>query len=153
MADLGKFADVKADPATLSEHRLPKLIQDRVFRMEWELAEAAKAHGLPYTAKPLPENKWAYTYVICGSFGLTQAYVQTAGSVPIPAKYREDLAKAAGIPRLPIDDPAEIYQSKEFYALLAHNPVGKLFAEEDQRLGTLQLCVPCKDMNGVGLSR
>jgi len=142
-----RFAEVRHDPATLDEHRLHKLIQDRMFRMDWELAETAKAQGLRYTAKPLPENTWAYTYVIAGSFGLTQAYVQTIGALPIPAKYRDDLAKASGIPRLPLDDPREIYQPKKFYALLAHNPVGRHFAEEDQKLGTLQLCIPCRDMN------
>ena len=142
-----KFADVKDDPTTLGEHRPWKLVHDRMFRMDWELAEAAKAHGLRYTTKPLPENKWAYTYVVAGTFGLTQAYVQTVGALPIPAKYREDLAKAAGIPRLPLDDPKEIYEPKEFYGLLAHNPVGRLFTADDQKLGTLQFCIPSKDMN------
>lgn len=143
----GKFADVRTDPTTLEEHRLPKLIQDRMFRMEWELAETAKAYGLPYSSKMLSENKWTYTYVICGGIGITQAYVPTVGARPIPAKYRDKLAEKAGVPRLPIDDPAEIYQAKEFYALLAHNPVGRHFSEEHQKLGALQLCVPCEDMN------
>ena len=146
-AYLDRFQLVRHEPTTLQEQRLPKLIADRVFRMDWELAQAAETFGLPATSKPLPENSWYYTYVIAGDIGLTQSYVPAIGALPKPAKFRNDLAMAAGVPRLPIDDPAEIYQVKHFYALLAHNPVGKRFTEEDQKLGSLQLCIPCKDMN------
>jgi hypothetical protein len=142
-----KFHDVMHDPTALSEQRLAKLIQDRMFRMDWELAQAAKACGMPVTSKPLPENAWSYTYVVAGSFGLTQSYVPAIGALPKPAKFRDDLATAAGVPRLPLDDPKEIYQIKDFYALFAHNPLGKFFTEDEQQLGTLQFCIPCKDMN------
>lgn len=139
-----EFENARHDTTTVPEQRLSRLILNRVFRLDWELAEAAKAHSLPATSKPLPENAWNYTYVIAGGFGLTQSYVPAIGSLPKPAKFREDLAKAAGVPRLPLDD---LYQVKEFYGLLAHNPVGKNFAEGDQQLGSLQFCIPCRDMN------
>ena len=147
-AYLDRYLDVKQDRSTIDEQRASKLIQDRMFRMEWELAEAAKAYGLPTTSKLLPENTWAYTYVSAGTFGITQCYVQTVGALPIPAMYRKRLAKAADCPRLPLDDCEDIYQLKEFYALLAHNPIGRRFQEDEQKLGTLQLCIPCRDMNG-----
>ena len=53
--------NVVHSPMTLKEQRLAKLIQDRFFRMEWELAGAAETHNLPATSKPLPENSWQYT--------------------------------------------------------------------------------------------
>lgn len=58
VAYVDKFSEVRHDPATLDEHRLHKLLQDRMFRMDWELAETAKAHALHYTTKLLPENTW-----------------------------------------------------------------------------------------------
>ena len=45
-----------------------------------------------------------------------------------------------------------MYQQKKFYALFAHNPVGRHFTEADQKLGSLQLCIPYKDMNGWALA-
>lgn len=141
-----QFARVKSDLTTLAEQKASKLIATRCFRVDWELHETAKKHGLAATAKPLPENTWHYTYISTGRCGLTQSYVQTLGSLPQPAKFRENLASAANMPRLPFDDPQEIYAVKDFYALLAHNPVGQRFSEDSQKLGSLQLCVPSPDM-------
>lgn len=145
------FQEVKQTRTTLDEHRLSNLRLMRPFRMDWELAQAAKAEGLAFTAKPLPENDWSYTYVAAGGFGLTQSYVPYLGSLPQPAKYREELANAADVPRLAIDDPKEIYERKTFYGLLAHNPVGRRFREDDQKLGALQLCVPYPGMKAWAL--
>lgn len=145
------FAEVHSDPTTLAEHKLNKLIATRCFRIDWELHEAAKKHGLAVTAKPLPENTWHYTYISTGGFGLTQSYVQKMGSLPQPAKFRENLASASKMPRLPIDDVSEIYAAKDFYGLLAHNPVGQKFDEDSQKMGGLQLCVPFPDMKGWAL--
>lgn len=140
------YAEVAANPATLEHQRIFKLNQDRCFRMDWELYTCAKAHGLIATANLLPENQWCHAYAVSGSFGITQSYVQAVGDLPAPARYRERLAEAAKCPRLPFDDPEEIFAVKEFYALFAHNPVGKTFTEENQRLGSLMFCVPSKDM-------
>lgn len=141
-----EFAEVQHKLTTLPEQRIFKLNQDRCFRIDWELHQAAKAHGLAATAKPLPFNKWHHTYVSSGTFGLTQSYVQQMGELPQPARFRDNLAEAAKCPRLPIDDPEEIYKTKSFYALFAHNPIGRSFSEEDQRLGSLMFCVPDRSM-------
>jgi len=140
------YAEVAASPATLEHQRLFKLNQDRCFRMDWELYTCAKAHGLVATANLLPENQWCHAYALSGSFGLTQSYVQSVGDLPQAAKFRERLAEASRCPRLPFDDAEEIFEVKEFYALLAHNPVGRTFTEEHQRLGSLMFCVPSRDM-------
>ncbi len=141
-----EFAEVHHKPTTLKHQRIFKLNQDRCFRLDWELHECAARHGLVATANLLPENQWYHAYVVSGTFGITQAYVQALGDLPHAARYRERLAEAAKCPRLPFDDPAEIFAVKEFYALFAHNPVGRTFTEEHQRLGSLMFCVPSKDM-------
>lgn len=147
-----EFAKVAHNGTTLPEQQIFKLNQDRCFRIDWELHEAAKAHGLSVTAKELPSNKWHHTYVSSGDFGLTQSYVPRVGDLPQPAKFREALAEAANCPRLPIDDSAEIYSVKDFYALFAHTPVGRRFREEEQKLGTLMFCVPDRTMKAWALS-
>ena len=142
------FAAVAMDRTCLPEQRQDKLLQDRHFRMEWELSEAAKAHGLTTTARQITANKRTHAFVSAGPFALTQSYVQAMGDLPQSARYRDQLAEAARCPRLPLDDPSEIYQLREFYALLANNPIGRRFAEEEQRLGALSFCVPFSDMKG-----
>lgn len=144
------FQEVQADPTTLPEQRPAKLILTRVFRMEWEFAQAAKTQGLNVTSHPIPENGWSYTYVVVGDFGLTQSYIQDHGALPQPARFREAHAMRAGVPRLPLDEPEEIFKLRKFYALFAHTPFGKRFDEEHQTLGSLQLCVPCRKMNAWG---
>jgi len=103
--------------------------------MDWELYTCAKEHGVIATSNLLPENQWYHTYAVSGCFGMTQSYVQAVGDLPAPAKFRERLAEAA-----------RIFKVKEFYALFAHNPVGRTFTEENQRLGSLMFSVPSKDM-------
>lgn len=147
-----EFAAVADNVTTLAEQQIFKLNQDRCFRIDFELHEAAKAHGLNVTAKELPNNKWHHTYVTSGSFGFTQSYVPRVGDLPQPAKFREALAEASNCPRLPIDDCAEIYAVKEFYALFAHTPIGRRFVEEEQKLGSLMLCVPDRLMRSWALS-
>lgn len=146
------FLTVKHDPTTLEEQQIAKLTQDRCFRMDWELYHAAAAHGLAVTAKELPLNKWHHTYVTVGSFGLTQSYVPKVGDLPQPARFRDALAEAANCPRLPIDDPSEIYAVKEFYGLFAHTPVGRRFIEDEQKLGSLMFCVPDRTMKAWAVS-
>lgn len=151
-AYLEEFAAVDHNVTTLPEQQIFKLNQDRCFRIDWELHEAAKAHGLNITAKELPYNRWHHTYVTAGVFGLTQSYVPKVGDLPQPAKFRDALAEAANCPRLPLDDSAEIYTVKDFYALFAHTPVGRRFVEEEQKLGTLMFCVPDRTMKSWALS-
>jgi len=140
------FHEIKSDPNALDEQRLDKLYQDRHFRMERLLADLAKKHGLACSPTILDENNRRYVYVTKGSFGLTQTYVQAIGGMPHPARFRERLAAMNGIPDEPRldfgDEPREVLLEKEFYGLLAHNPVGKRFIENDQKLGMIQFCVP-----------
>lgn len=151
-AYLEEFSSVSHNLTTLAEQQIFKLNQDRCFRVDWELHEAAKAHGLSVTAKELPSNKWRHTYATVGVFGLTQSYVPRVGDLPHAARFREALAEAANCPRLPLDDSAEIYSVREYYALLAHTPVGRRFVEADQKLGSLTLSVPDRTMKAWALS-
>lgn len=136
------FAEVAHSKTTLQEQRIHMLRQARCFRMDFELAKSAEQFGIPFTAKPLAENDWQYTYVTSGDFGVTQSYVQKMGCLPNPAKFRDNLAKASDIPQLPLEDNAEVFKPRKFYGLFAHNPVGATFDEEKQKLGSVQLCVP-----------
>ena len=141
-----EFAELVNKPTRLDEQRIFNLAQDRCFRIDWELYQAAQAYSLAATAKPISANNWHHTYVTVGSFGLTQSYVRTVGSLPQPAKFRENLAEAARCPRLPLDAAEEIYEFKDFYALFAHSPIGQSFSEDHQRLGSLMFCVPNTNM-------
>ncbi len=137
------FLEVRHSKLVVDEQRLTKLRQDRHFRMEWELGEAAKAVGIPCTARQLPENDYSFVYASAGAVGMTQSYVPYIGAKPQPAKFRDELAKAGRIPRLDLgDEPAETFRLKDFYALIAHNPIGPQFTEDQQKLGSIQLCVP-----------
>lgn len=140
------FQEVRHSPVVLEEQRLNRLRQDRHFRMEWELSEAAKSAGLAWTAKALAENDHTFVYVTAGSVGLTQSYVPHMGAKPQPAKFRDELAQAGRIPRLPLDgEAATLFQPKDFYALVVHTPVGSRFTEDQQKLGSMQICVPSMD--------
>ncbi len=147
-----EYFEVQHSKTTLEEQRIFKLTQSRCFRVDWDFVQAATAHGLAATAKALPQNKWHHAYVTSGVFGMTQSYVQRIGDLPHPARFREALAASARCPRLPIDDDADIYDLKKFYALLAHNPVGRKFRQRDQRLGSLMFCVPSYDMRAWAVS-
>ncbi len=145
------YQEVAQSRTVLREQRLAKIRQTRPFRMDWELAQAAQSAGLAYSAKELAENDWSYAYVVAGNFGFTQSYVPTLGALPQSAKFRDDLAAAARIPRLAIDAPEEVFQPRRFYGLFAHNPIGRTFTEDHQKLGSLQLCVPFENMSGWAL--
>lgn len=150
-AYLDTFEQVRHDKSILPEQQIHKLRQDRCFRMDYELAACAESFKLPVTSKTLAENDWQYTYAIAGQFGVTQSYVQRMGEMPNPAKFRETLADNARIPRLPLDDDPEIFLPRQFYGLLAHNPIGRKFTESEQKLGSIQLCVPCVGMKAWAL--
>lgn len=148
-AYLDVFHQIAADPNLVVEQQLDKLYQDRHFRMEHLLATVARKHGLPSTSTLLATNSRHYVYVAKGSIGLTQAYVPAIGAMPKQARYRERLAAMSAIPKTPRldfgDEPREVLIGKDFYGLLAHNPAGNRFTEQDQRLGMIQFCVPVND--------
>jgi hypothetical protein len=140
---------VRADPNVVGEQRIDKLYQDRHFRMEHLLTMLAREHGLACSSTLLSENNRHYVYCAKGAIGLTQTYVPAIGAMPKPARYREQLAAMSDIPKFPRldlgDEPSEVLLGKDFYGLLAHNPIGKRFSEHDQRLGMIQFCAPVKD--------
>ncbi|GAB5540006.1 MAG: hypothetical protein Salg2KO_21090 [Salibacteraceae bacterium] len=150
-AYVGTYDHVAHDKTVLKEQKIHKLRQDRCFRMDFELSEIATKFGLQNTAKKLPENDWAFAYVVNGDFGFTQSYVQKIGDLPNPAKYREQFAESARVPRLSLENDSEFYKPRNFYGLFAHNPIGAKFDEDSQKLGSLQFCVPFMDMKGWAL--
>jgi len=143
------FSEVNADSSILEVHKLAKLKDIRYYRMEREISKLADKHRVTWTTEAVSENTHKFVYMVAGDYGLTQAYVQNAGGMPNPAKYRDNLASASAIPRLPIfEEWKEIDLPRKFYGLIAHSPVGKEFSEHSQKLGTIQLCVPYPEMKG-----
>jgi hypothetical protein len=143
---LDVFHQTKNDPNILAEQRLDSLYQARHFRMEHVLKTASDAHGLASSATLIATNNRRYVYASMGSVGLTQAYVQTIGEMPKAARFRErhsELNRVVSEGMLDLGiEPAELLASKDFYGLIAHNPAGKRFTENEQALGMIQLCVP-----------
>ena len=137
---------VHTDPNMVHQQRIDCLRQIRHYRMEALISALADRHGMVQSSTMLAENGQHYVYVTGGDVGLTQSYVPAIGDLPKPARYFERLASMNRIPRLDLgDEPPEVLIGKSFYGLIAHNPVGRRFTEDDQKLGMLQLCVPRGD--------
>lgn len=143
------FHQVRAEPNLVENQRIDLLYQFRHCRMEFLLKAAAEKYEIPCSPTVLEKNGRYYVYATKGAIGMTQSYVQTIGAMPKPAKYLERLAAMNAIPRSPRlllgDEPPEVFVGKDFFGLLAHNPVGKRFSEQDQGLGMIQFCVPVQD--------
>lgn len=140
------FAQIAADPNILDEQRIDRLRQDRHYRMEHLLSSLCDRHGIVKSHTLLAENSQHYVYAVSGVIGMTQSYVPTIGELPKPARYWERLASANDVPRLDLgDEPPEVLIGKSYYGLIAHNPVGKRFDANEQKLGMIQFCVPSKD--------
>ena len=149
-ADL--FFQVQGDPNILAEQRIDRLRQDRHFRMEHLLSTLSERHGLSRTHTMLAENGQYHVYATKGDIGLTQSYVPSIGDLPKAARYWERLAGMNDIPRLDLgDEPPEVLLCKSYYGLIAHNPAGRKFAEDEQKLGMVQLCVPSGDAKSWAL--
>jgi hypothetical protein len=147
-AYLDEYAEMAHKTARIRSQRRFNLFDERFYRIDHELFEAANDFGLSVTADPLPENTWRHVYVSCGEFGFTQSYVRRPGDLPQPARFREKLASAGNMPRMPLTEPEDIYELKDFYAIFTHSPIGDEFSEERQRLGMLMFSVPFADMKG-----
>lgn len=149
---LSAFHQVLNDPNILDVQRLDQLFQVRHAHMEKLLNDVATNNGLACSATLLVDNGRQYVYAAKGAVGLTQTYVPAIGEMPKPARYREKLAAQNRIvsePGLDFGTEApELLLLKEFYGLVAHNPVGKRFTVEDQALGMIQFCVPNTDCTG-----
>ena len=140
------FAEVSADKNVLPDQKIDDLLQRRHFRMEKLIIELAMKHGLSHSMSLIVQNNRRHAYVFKGGVAMTQSYVQAIGEMPQPAKFREKLAHSMGLPRLDLgDEPDGAFVMPKIYGLIAHNPVGRRFNSEEQKLGMIQLCLPSGD--------
>jgi hypothetical protein len=140
------FAEVDADRKIIEAQKIDDLLQRRHFKMEKLVVDLAMRHGLSHSVSVITQNNRCHAYVYGGDVGMTQSYVQAIGSLPQPAKFRERLANSMAIPRLDLgDEPDGAFIMRNLYGVIAHNPVGRRFRAEDQKLGMVQLCVPAID--------
>ncbi len=136
------YKEIEASATTLDPHRLPRLKQDRMFRTEWDLSEACKECGVHFSATEIVQNGWHYGAATSGAFVLTQSYVPNWSEMPQPARFREDLAERQKQPTLGLMGNELDFSGFRFYGLLIHNPLGKNFTEDQQKLASMQLCIP-----------
>lgn len=137
------FADVAADKNILPDQKYDDLLQRRHFRMEKLIIELAIKHGLSHSMSLIVQNNRRHAYVFKGDVAMTQSYVQAIGSMPQPAKFRERLANSMDLPRLDLgDEPDGAFVMPNLYGLIAHNPIGRRFNAEEQKLGMIQFCLP-----------
>lgn len=140
------FAAVDADKNILPSQKIDDLLQRRHFRMEKLIVDLATRHGLSHSTSVIPENSRHHAYVFNGDVAMTQSYVQAIGSLPQPAKFRERLANSMDLPRLDLgDEPDGAFVMRNIYGLIAHNPIGRRFRVEEQKLGMIQFCLPATD--------
>jgi hypothetical protein len=140
------FEEVKADAKVHPDQKLDDLLQRRHFRMEKLLVDLADEHGLSSSMNVIIQNSRRHAYVFKGGVSMTQSYVQEIGALPQPARFRERLANTVGLPRLDLgDEPPGAFELRELYGLVAHNPIGRRFKPEEQRLGSVQFCLPASD--------
>ncbi len=140
------YAAVEADRNILAGQKIDYLLQSRHFKMEKLIVDLADHHGLSHTLNLIVQNNRRHAYVFDGDVAMTQSYVQTIGAMPQPAKFREQLANSMRLPRLDLgDEPDGAFVLPKLYGLIAHNPIGRHFREEDQKLGMIQFCLPTED--------
>jgi hypothetical protein len=140
------FAEVKTDAQVHPDQKIDDLLQRRHFRMEKLLIDLAQAHGLSSSMSLIIQNDRHHAYVFKGDVAMTQSYVQRIGELPHPARFRERLASSMKLPRLDLgDEPDGAFIIRNLYGLIAHNPIGRRFREEEQRLGMIQFCLPAED--------
>lgn len=140
------FADVDADKNVLPDQKIDDLLQRRHFKMEKLLVDLASRHGLAHSMSLIVQNGRRHAYVFKGDVAMTQSYVQAIGSMPQPAKFRERLANSMDLPRLDLgDEPDAAFVMPTLYGLIAHNPIGRRFRSDEQKLGFIQFCLPAAD--------
>jgi hypothetical protein len=140
------YASVAADTGILADQKMDDLLQRRHFRMEKLLIDLAVKYGLSHSMSLIVQNNRRHAYVFKGDVAMTQSYVQTIGSLPQPAKFRERLANSMDLPRLDLgDEPKGAFIMPNLYGLVTHNPIGRRFNAEEQKLGMIQFCLPASD--------
>lgn len=140
------FADVDADKNVLPDQKIDDLLQRRHFKMEKLIVDLAIRHGLSHSMSLIVQNNRRHAYIFKGDVAMTQSYVQTIGMMPQPAKFRERLANSMDLPRLDLgDEPEGAFVMPNLYGLIAHNPIGRRFRTDEQKLGMIQFCLPSAD--------
>jgi hypothetical protein len=140
------FAEVDADRNVLPDQKIDDLLQRRHFRMEKLIVDLAVRHGLSHSMSLIVQNNRRHAYVFNGDVAMTQSYVQAIGMMPQPAKFRERLASSMELPRLDLgDEPDGAFLMRTLYGLIAHNPIGRRFRADEQKLGMVQFCLPAAD--------
>ena len=140
------FADVHADGNVLRDQKIDDLLQRRHFKMEKLIVDLAIRHGLSHSMSLIVQNNRRHAYVFKGDVGMTQSYVQAIGMMPQPAKFRERLANSMDLPRLDLgDEPDGAFVMPTLYGLIAHNPIGRRFRADEQKLSMIQFCLPATD--------
>ena len=140
------FADVDADKSVLPDQKIDDLLQRRHFKMEKLIVDLAARHGMSHSMSLIVQNNRRHAYVFKGDVAMTQSYVQAIGLMPQPAKFRERLANSMDLPRLDLgDEPAGAFVMPNLYGLIAHNPIGRRFRADEQKLGMIQFCLPATD--------
>lgn len=140
------FAEVDADKNVLPDQKIDDLLQRRHFRMEKLIIDLAIRHSLSHSMSLIVQNNRRHAYVFKGDVGMTQSYVQAIGMMPQPAKFRERLANSMELPRLDLgDEPDGAFLMRKLYGLIAHNPIGRRFRADEQKLGMIQFCLPAAD--------
>ncbi|WP_235302969.1 hypothetical protein [Sphingopyxis sp. MWB1] len=140
------FAEVDADKTVLPDQKIDDLLQRRHFKMEKLIVDLAVRHGLSHSMSLIVQNNRRHAYVFKGDVAMTQSYVQAIGMMPQPAKFRERLANSMDLPRLDLgDEPDGAFLMPTLYGLIAHNPVGRRFRADEQKLGMIQFCLPAAD--------
>ncbi len=146
------FADVENNDGVLPDQKIDFLLQTRHFQMENLLIDLAKRHGLSHSLSLIVQNNRRHAYVFNGDVSMTQSYVQAIGNLPQPAKFREKLASTMKLPRLDLgDEPEGAFILRQLYGLIAHNPIGRRFQKEEQKLGMIQFCLPSSDCKAWAL--
>lgn len=140
------FFQAQNDPGILDQQRLDALYQSRYFRMESVLFALTTEFGFHASTNLVERNGRSFVFAAKGGVAITQAYVPAIGEMPKAAKFRSHYAAMNAPGRGGVldlgDQPVELLQMKDFYGIIAHNPVGKRFEEDFQSLGMAQLCIP-----------
>lgn len=140
------FAEVDADKNILPDQKIDDLLQRRHFKMEKLIVDLAIRHGLSHSMSLIVQNNRRHAYVFKGDVAMTQSYVQAIGMMPQLAKFRERLANSMDLPRLDLgDEPDGAFIMRTLYGLIAHNPIGRRFRADEQKLGMIQFCLPAMD--------
>ena len=132
------FAEVKADKGIHPDQKIDDLLQRRHFKMEKLIADLAERHGLSCSLTVIAQNNRRHAYVYHGDVAVTQSYVQAIGAMPQPARFQRKAREYDEHSRLDLgDEPPGAFIMRNLYGVIAHNPLGRRFHPDDQKLGMI----------------